>query len=142
MRMITGFIPPTEGAVSVGGFDVVDQPLQAKRLIGYLPESAPAYSEMSVRGFLSFIAELRGLRGGAKKSAVDRAIEMCFLGSVAHQTVETLSTAAISYYALGLIGYGLRALPRLDHDLAMAAAAPLVVIGTWLAMRRIRARLS
>jgi gliding motility-associated transport system ATP-binding protein len=91
MRMITGFIPPTEGAVSVGGFDVVDQPLQAKRLIGYLPESAPAYSEMSVRGFLSFIAELRGLRGGAKKSAVDRAIEMCFLGSVAHQTVETLS---------------------------------------------------
>ncbi len=91
MRMITGFIPPTEGAVSVGGFDVVDRPLQAKRLIGYLPESAPAYSEMSVRGFLSFIAELRGLRGEAKKSAVDRAIEMCFLGSVAHQTVETLS---------------------------------------------------
>jgi ABC-2 type transport system ATP-binding protein len=91
MRMITGFIPPTEGAVSVGGFDVVDQPLQAKRLIGYLPESAPAYSEMSVRGFLSFIAELRGLRGGAKRSAVDRAIDMCFLGSVAHQTVETLS---------------------------------------------------
>jgi ABC-2 type transport system ATP-binding protein len=91
MRMITGFIPPTEGAVSVGGFDVVDQPLQAKRLIGYLPESAPAYSEMSVRSFLSFIAELRGLRGGVKKSAVDRAIEMCFLGSVAHQTVETLS---------------------------------------------------
>ena len=91
MRMITGFIPPTEGAVSVGGFDVVDQPLQAKRLIGYLPESAPAYSEMSVRSFLSFIAELRGLRGEAKKSAVDRAIEMCFLGSVAHQTVETLS---------------------------------------------------
>ena len=91
MRMITGFIPPTEGAVSVGGFDVVDNPLRAKRLIGYLPESAPAYSEMSVRGFLTFIAELRGLRGDAKKSAVDRVIEMCFLGSVAHQTVETLS---------------------------------------------------
>ena len=91
MRMITGFIPPTEGAVSVGGFDVVDDPLRAKRLIGYLPESAPAYSEMSVRGFLTFIAELRGLRGDAKKSAVDRVIEMCFLGSVAHQTVETLS---------------------------------------------------
>jgi ABC-2 type transport system ATP-binding protein len=91
MRMITGFIPPTEGAVSVGGFDVVEQPLEAKRLIGYLPESAPAYSEMSVRGFLTFIAELRGLRGAAKNSAVDRAIEMCFLGSVAQQTVETLS---------------------------------------------------
>ena len=91
MRMITGFIPPTDGEVTVGGFNVVERPLEAKRLIGYLPESAPAYGEMSVRGFLNFVAELRGLRGAAKTSAVDRAIEMCFLGSVAHQTVETLS---------------------------------------------------
>src|SRR5690242_6116231 len=91
MRMITGFIPPTEGAVSVGGFDMLDDPLGAKRLIGYLPESAPAYSEMSVIDFLSFVAELRGLRGGEKRAAVDRAIEMCFLDSVVHQTVETLS---------------------------------------------------
>lgn len=91
MRMITGFIPPTEGTVSVGGFDILDDPLRAKRLIGYLPESAPAYSEMSVTDFLAFVAELRGLRGEAKWAAVDRAIEMCFLGSVAHQTVETLS---------------------------------------------------
>lgn len=91
MRMITGFIPPTEGSVSVGGFDMLDDPLRAKSLIGYLPESAPAYSEMSVTDFLSFVAELRGLRGGAKRAAVDRAIEMCFLGSVAQQTVETLS---------------------------------------------------
>ncbi|HEY2712124.1 MAG TPA: ATP-binding cassette domain-containing protein [Chthoniobacterales bacterium] len=91
MRMITGFIPPTGGQVAIGGFDVVEQPLEAKRLIGYLPESAAAYSDMSVRGFLEFIAELRGLRAGAKKRAVDRAIEMCFLGSVAQQSVETLS---------------------------------------------------
>ena len=91
MRMITGFLPPTEGEVTVGGFDVVEQPLQAKRLIGYLPESAPAYSEMTVASFLNFVAELRGLRGAAKGAAVDRAIEMCFLGSVKHQTVETLS---------------------------------------------------
>ena len=91
MRMITGFIPPTDGEVTVGGFNVVNEPLKAKRLIGYLPESAPAYAEMSVRGFLSFVAELRGLNGQAKEAAVDRAIEMCFLGSVAHQTVETLS---------------------------------------------------
>jgi len=91
MRVITGFIPPTDGEVTVGGFDVVNEPLKAKRLIGYLPESAPAYSEMSVRGFLTFVAELRGLNGPAKEAAVDRAIEMCFLGSVAHQTVETLS---------------------------------------------------
>ena len=91
MRMITGFIPPTEGTVSVGGFDVTEEPLKARRLIGYLPESAPAYAEMSVRGFLEFVAELRGLRGAAKKAAVDRVIEMCFLDSVAQQTVETLS---------------------------------------------------
>ena len=91
MRMITGFLPPTEGEVTVGGFDVVEQPLRAKRLIGYLPESAPAYAEMTVASFLNFVAELRGLRGAAKGAAVDRAIEMCFLGSVKHQTVETLS---------------------------------------------------
>src|ERR1044071_7187711 len=91
MRMITGFIPPTEGEVSVGGFHVVEQPLQAKRLIGYLPESAAAYNEMTVASFLHFVAELRGLRGAAKGAAVDRAIEMCFLDSVKHQTVETLS---------------------------------------------------
>jgi ABC-2 type transport system ATP-binding protein len=91
MRVITGFIPPTEGEVTVGGFNVVEQPLPAKRLIGYLPESAPAYGEMSVRSFLNFVAELRGLRGVEKKAAIDRVIEMCFLGSVEHQTVETLS---------------------------------------------------
>jgi len=91
MRMITGFIPPTEGSVIVGGFDVVEEPLRAKALIGYLPENAPAYAEMSVKNFLSFVAELRGLRGQAKKAAVERVIEMCFLGSVAHQSVDTLS---------------------------------------------------
>ncbi len=91
MRMITGFIPPTEGSVSVGGFDVVQQPLRAKALIGYLPESAPAYAEMTVEGFLGFVAELRGLRGKAKQAAVDRVMEMCFLGSVARQNVDTLS---------------------------------------------------
>jgi gliding motility-associated transport system ATP-binding protein len=91
MRMITGFIPPTEGTVTVGGFDVVEEPLRAKALIGYLPENAPAYAEMSVERFLGFVAELRGLRGAERKAAVDRVMEMCFLGSVAHQSVDTLS---------------------------------------------------
>ena len=66
-------------------------PIPAKRLIGYLPENAPAYADMTVSGFLNFAAELRGLRGDAKKKAVARAIEMCFLESVQHQSVETLS---------------------------------------------------
>lgn len=91
MRMITGFIPPSGGAVSVGGFDVVDQPIQAKRLIGYLPENAPAYTDMTVSGFLNFAAEIRGLRGAARNSAVQRVVEMCFLQPVLHQSVDTLS---------------------------------------------------
>src|SRR5258708_26130778 len=76
MRMITGFIPPTEGTVSVGGFDILQQPIPARRLIGYLPENAPAYTDMTVHGFLNFAAEIRGLRGDAKKRAVGRVVEM------------------------------------------------------------------
>src|SRR5436309_4225551 len=91
MRMITGFIPPTEGTASVGGFDIVEHPIEARRLIGYLPENAPAYTDMTVIGFLNFAAEIRGLRGEAKKKAVNRAVEMCFLEAVLHQSVETLS---------------------------------------------------
>src|SRR5688572_2551982 len=91
MRMITGFIPPTEGKITVGGHDIVDDPLPAKALIGYLPENAPAYSDMTVYGFLNFTAELRGLRGDARKKAVNRVVEMCFLEGVIHQSVDTLS---------------------------------------------------
>jgi ABC-2 type transport system ATP-binding protein len=91
MRMITGFIPPSAGEVSVGGFNMVDDPIPAKRLIGYLPENAPSYADMTVVGFLGFAAELRGLRGDAKKAAIERVVEMCFLESVVHQSIETLS---------------------------------------------------
>jgi ABC-2 type transport system ATP-binding protein len=91
MRMITGFIPPSQGRVSVGGFDMVKDPIPAKRLIGYLPENAPAYADMTVSGFLGFVAELRGLHGDAKKKAIHRVIEMCFLESVRYQSVDTLS---------------------------------------------------
>lgn len=91
MRMITGFIPPTSGSVAIGGFDVVENPIRAKRLIGYLPENAPAYTDMTVYGFLNFAAELRGLKGDARKQAVHRAVEMCFLESVLHQSIDTLS---------------------------------------------------
>jgi len=91
MRMITGFIPPTSGTVTVGGHDVAEAPLEAKRLIGYLPEAAPSYPDMTVRGFLSFAAELRGLDGDARKRAIGRAVERCFLASVLHQSIDTLS---------------------------------------------------
>jgi ABC-2 type transport system ATP-binding protein len=91
MRMITGFIPPTSGEISVGGFDMLENPLPAKRLIGYLPENAPSYADMTVHGFLAFTAEMRGLSGDAQRKAVDRVMEMCFLEPVRHQSIETLS---------------------------------------------------
>jgi ABC-2 type transport system ATP-binding protein len=91
MRMVTGFIPPTSGMIRVGGYDVLENPLPAKRLIGYLPENAPGYADMTVQGFLSFAAELRGLRGAARRIAVDRAVELCFLESVRYQVIDTLS---------------------------------------------------
>lgn len=91
MRMITGFITPTGGRVTVGGHDMVEDPVPAKRVIGYLPENAPSYPDMTVSGFLHFAAEIRGLTGEAKTKAVHRVIEMCFLEAVIHQSIETLS---------------------------------------------------
>ncbi|HET7365559.1 MAG TPA: ATP-binding cassette domain-containing protein [Burkholderiales bacterium] len=91
MRMITGFMPPTTGKVTVGGFDVAESPIEAKRLIGYLPENAASYPDMTVEGFLKFAAELRGLAGQARKQAVQRVVELCFLDSVLHQSIDTLS---------------------------------------------------
>ena len=91
MRMITGYYPPTSGKVTVGGFDIMEKPIEAKRLIGYLPENAPGYADMTVRGFLSFAAELRGLHGDARKKAVNHAAELCCLENVLYQTIDTLS---------------------------------------------------
>ena len=91
MRMITGFIPPTGGTVTVGGYDIAEHPVAAKKLIGYLPENAPAYTDMTVAGFLDFAAEIRGLRGAVRQAAINRVVDLCFLKSVLHQNVETLS---------------------------------------------------
>jgi ABC-2 type transport system ATP-binding protein len=91
MRMITGFMPPTSGRVTVGGHDVAESPLEAKRLIGYLPENAASYPDMTVKGFLEFAAELRGLTGTQKKQAVARVVERCFLEGVLRQSIDTLS---------------------------------------------------
>jgi ABC-2 type transport system ATP-binding protein len=90
MRMLAGFITPTSGSASICGHDVDTDPLAARRCLGYLPEGAPAYGEMTVRVFLDFIADLRRLRG-AERARVDRAIERLQLQSVLTQTIETLS---------------------------------------------------
>lgn len=91
MRMITGYLPPTEGSISVGGIDMLDNPNAAKAKIGYLPESAPLYLDMTVEGFLKFAAELRGKSGKDRNAAVDRAVDTCFLGNVRRQSIDTLS---------------------------------------------------
>jgi ABC-2 type transport system ATP-binding protein len=91
MRMVTGFIPPTSGRIQVGGYDMLSDPIPAKRLIGYLPENAPSYADMSVQGFLSFTAEMRGISGDARKRSVNRAVELCMLENVLHQNIDTLS---------------------------------------------------
>jgi ABC-2 type transport system ATP-binding protein len=91
MRMVTGYYPPTEGSISVAGVSMLDNPVEAKKKIGYLPENAPLYTDLSVRGFLAYAAALRGITGQAKKDAVEKAIATCFLEKVAHQSLETLS---------------------------------------------------
>lgn len=91
MRMLTGFIPPSSGKVSICGHDMLEDPIPAKRRIGYLPEAAPSYGEMSVLSFLRFIAALRGLDGADQRNAVSRVVDLCSLHSVIGQTIDTLS---------------------------------------------------
>lgn len=91
MRMITGFLPPTSGTAVVCGCDVVTDPTGAKRQIGYLPENAPVYGEMSVLAFLRFVADIRGYCGRERDSRVDAAIGKTRLEGVRHQSISTLS---------------------------------------------------
>lgn len=91
MKMITGFLEPTDGTVLVNGHDVRTEPIKVKASIGYLPEGAPAYGEMTALRFLEFVAEIRGLSGAEKQERIEKVIELVHLDSVLDQTVETLS---------------------------------------------------
>jgi ABC-2 type transport system ATP-binding protein len=91
MRMLTGFIAPSSGRASIYGHDVETDPIAAKSCIGYLPEGAPAYGEMTARGFLEFIADLRGLRGAVRRARLDTVIQRLQLAPVLQQSIETLS---------------------------------------------------
>ncbi len=91
MKMITGFLSPTSGTASIGGHDIRENPVPAKRLLGYLPENGPLYPEMTVLEFLGFAADMRGLRGKLREEALDRVTEICHLRGVRNQTIETLS---------------------------------------------------
>lgn len=91
MKMITGFLEPDSGLVRIADVDMAGDPMAAKAHIGYLPEGAPAYGDMTARNFLRFIAEIRGYDGSARDARVDRAAERTGLGGVMDQSIETLS---------------------------------------------------
>ena len=91
MKMVTGFLTPDGGTVRVGGDDVAEDPMAVKRRIGYLPEGAPLYGDMTPRSFLGFCAEIRGLRGAEKQRRVEEAIARTSLHAVLEKPIETLS---------------------------------------------------
>ena len=91
MRMITGFLPPTEGTAVICGHDITNEPVAAKSDLGYLPEAAPSYRAMTVRDYLAFIAEVRGFTGAVGAKKVADVIVQAKLEKVAKQTIETLS---------------------------------------------------
>jgi len=91
MRMLAGFVQPSSGHAEVCGYSVESQPTEAKRCLGYLPEGAPSYGEMTPRTFLSFIASIRGLTGQHRRSRLDDVIERLHLGPVLDQPIATLS---------------------------------------------------
>lgn len=91
MKMLTGFLAPTSGTASILGCDIQRQTLKAQQQIGYLPEGAPCYGDMTVRGFLEFIAEVRGFRGAEKQRRVARAVGQVELDKVLGQSIDTLS---------------------------------------------------
>nr|WP_255574879.1 ABC transporter ATP-binding protein [Caldovatus aquaticus] len=91
MKMLAGFVTPSAGTARVCGHDVVDEPVAVKRCLGYLPEGAPTYPEMSVLGFLRFVARVRGYRGSEAEDRVARAMRLTSLEGVRLQPIETLS---------------------------------------------------
>jgi ABC-2 type transport system ATP-binding protein len=91
MRMLAGFVTPTAGTASICGHDIATDPLGAKASLGYLPEGAPSYGEMTVRRFLEFIADLRRLEGDRRRARLDYVIERLQLTRVLEQSIETLS---------------------------------------------------
>ena len=91
MKMITGFLTPTAGDISIAGFDIASHPQEAKRRIGYLPEGAPAWGEMTPRAFLEFIADIRQLSGDRRRRRIDTVIQQVHLEGVLAQPIDTLS---------------------------------------------------
>ncbi|MDJ0853484.1 MAG: ABC transporter ATP-binding protein [Myxococcota bacterium] len=91
MRMLTGFIPPTDGTAVIAGHDIFSDPIAARRAVGYLPETPPLYPEMSVSSYLTYVARIKDVPRKRRRESVDRATERCGLTGVSKQVIGTLS---------------------------------------------------
>lgn len=91
IRMITGFLPPSDGQVTINGRDLFEDPIEARKMLGYLPENVALYPEMRVDEYLAFRAQLAGMKKAQQKEAIDKAVSACLLGGVRHQIIGTLS---------------------------------------------------
>ena len=91
MRILTGFLPPTEGTAIVAGYDVIEEPIEVKRRIGYLPENPPVYPEMDVEGYLTFVARLKGIPSAEIPARIDAVLERVSIGHVREKLIGKLS---------------------------------------------------
>ncbi len=91
MRILTCFLPPTDGSATVAGFDVLEQPLEVKKRIGYLPETPPLYPEMEAREYLTFVGRLKGMSGASLAARVAEVSERCAIADVSHKLLGKLS---------------------------------------------------
>ena len=91
MKILTGYLPATSGTVKVAGFDVFEQPYEVKRRIGYLPETPPLYPEMTVRGYLKFVASIKGVRRGQMATELERVAHATGVAEVMERLIQNLS---------------------------------------------------
>jgi len=91
MKMLACFLKPDSGTATICGYDILENPVEVRKSIGYLAENVPLYNEMTVGDFLNFICDAREIKGKDRKQALDRIVPMCSIESVYHQTIETLS---------------------------------------------------
>jgi ABC-2 type transport system ATP-binding protein len=91
MRVLTCFLPPTEGTARVAGYDVFDDPLEVKKRVGYIPETPPLYPDMDVQGYLDFCAKIKGVPSTQRRARIDDAVERCRVGDVRHKLIGRLS---------------------------------------------------
>ena len=91
MRVLTGYLPPTEGTATIAGFDVIEEPIEAKRRTGYLPETPPLYPDMTVREYLTFVARINGLSASQRRPRIDEVMERTSVGDMADRHCGKLS---------------------------------------------------